>query len=180
MKVYLLLVLSCCFCAPISFGESKIFVPKAKRPISGELYVIVDKSDYELNLYDDEGWIEGYACVFGTKNQGDKMFEGDKKTPNGTFSIIQKRDHKEWTKIMLLDYPTQIDKDLFEQRKKKGLIPKNAKIGGGIAIHGTQPGKDYTVNVFKNWTNGCVSVRKDDILELFDKLPLGTKVTIQP
>ena len=33
------------------------------------------------------------------------------------------------------------------QRKAKGLIPKNAKIGGGIAIHGTWPHDDLAVDL---------------------------------
>ena len=28
----------------------------------------------------------------------------------------------------------------FNERKQRGLIPKNAKIGGGIAIHATTSG----------------------------------------
>ncbi len=42
-------------------------------------YIIVDKSDYELRVYDAEGWYATYPVVFGSKDQNDKLMEGDKK-----------------------------------------------------------------------------------------------------
>ena len=53
-------------------------------------YIIVDKSDYELKVYDDEGWFATYPIVFGSKDLNDKMKEGDKRTPEGQFKIIVK------------------------------------------------------------------------------------------
>src|ERR1700712_1940846 len=47
-------------------------------------YIIIDKSDYELKVYDEEGWYATYPVVFGGKDLGDKMKEGDRKTPNGS------------------------------------------------------------------------------------------------
>ena len=62
------------------------------------------------------------------------------------------------------------------QRKAKGLIPRNAKIGGGIAIHGTWPHDDMAVDLYQNWTNGCISLKNEDVDELYDMLPVGTTV----
>ena len=44
-------------------------------------YIIIDKSDYELKVYDEDGWYATYPIVFGSKDLGDKMKEGDRKTP---------------------------------------------------------------------------------------------------
>jgi murein L,D-transpeptidase YafK len=147
--------------------------------IVGTPYIIVDKSDYELQVYDDEGWYATYPVVFGSKTLDDKMMEGDRKTPEGNYTILSKRPHEKWYKIMVLDYPTKADYAKFNQRKAKGLIPKNAKIGGGIAIHGTWPRDEMVVDYFQNWTNGCVSLKNDEMEELFNMMPIGTKVTIQ-
>ena len=59
---------------------------------------------------------------------------------------------------MLIDFPTKSDLEKFNQRKAKGLIPKNAKIGGGIAIHGTGPTMIWQ-DLFQNWTNGCIALK---------------------
>jgi murein L,D-transpeptidase YafK len=143
-------------------------------------YIIVDKSDYELKVYDDEGWYATYPIVFGSRDMGDKMREGDKKTPNGSFKIILKKIHPKWGHELLLDYPTPESVQRFNQRKAQGLLPKNAKIGNGIAIHATRPQEEWTVDNFYNWTDGCVSVKYTEMKDLFSYIPVGTNVTIQP
>jgi lipoprotein-anchoring transpeptidase ErfK/SrfK len=67
----------------------------------------------------------------------------------------------------------------FRERKSTGQIPKTAKIGGGIGIHGTRPHEEYAVDKFMNWTNGCISVKFSDIEELYQLLPVGTPVEIR-
>ena len=147
--------------------------------LSGKPYIIVDKSDYELKVYDDDGWYATYPVVFGSKSLDDKMIEGDRKTPEGVYKIASKRPHEKWDKMMLIDYPTKADYEKFNQRKAKGLLPKNAKIGGGIGIHGTWQRDEMAVDFFQNWTNGCVSLKNDEIEELYNIIPVGTPVTIQ-
>ncbi len=145
----------------------------------GVTYVIVDKSDYELKVYDEEGWYATYPAVFGSKDMSDKMMEGDKKTPEGSFKIISKRRHEKWHKMLVLDYPNTESWAKFKQRKASGLIPRQAKIGGGIAIHGTWPNDNIVVDDFTNWTQGCVSIKNDDLDEVYDMLPIGTRVIIR-
>jgi murein L,D-transpeptidase YafK len=147
--------------------------------LNGTPYIIVDKSDYELRVYDDDGWYATYPVVFGSKSLDDKMMEGDRKTPEGVYKITRKRIHDKWHLMMNLDYPTPADWNKFKLRKAEGLIPKTAKIGSGIAIHGTWPHDDITVDGFQNWTNGCISLKNEDIDELYEIIPVGTRVTIQ-
>ncbi len=143
-------------------------------------YIIVDKSDYELKVYDEEGWYATYPIVFGSKDLGDKMREGDKKTPNGSFKVILKKIHPKWGPELLLDYPNDESIQKFNQRKAQGVLPGNAKIGNGIAIHATRPQEEWTVDNFYNWTDGCVSVKYTEMKDLFSYIPVGTPVTIQP
>ena len=145
----------------------------------GVVYVIVDKSDYELQVYDDEGWYATYPVVFGSKDLSDKMMAGDRRTPEGDFKIISKKPHEKWHKMLMLDYPTKDSWTRFKERKSQGLIPKGAQIGGGIAIHGTWPKDDIVVDDFTNWTNGCIALKNEDLDELEAILPIGTKVTIR-
>jgi murein L,D-transpeptidase YafK len=143
------------------------------------VYIIVDKSDYELQVYDDEGWYASYPVVFGNKSLADKMVAGDRKTPEGTFKIISKRQHAKWHVMLMLDYPTKESWEKFRQRKAQGLIPKSASIGGGIAVHGTWPNDDIVVDDYTNWTQGCVSMRNEDIDEICEYVQPGTKVIIR-
>jgi murein L,D-transpeptidase YafK len=154
--------------------------PVKKVPAENPYYIIIDKSDYELKVYDEEGWYATYPIVFGSRDLGDKMKEGDKKTPDGNFKVILKKIHPKWSYELLLDYPTGESVQRFNERKKKGLLPKNAKIGSGIAIHATRPEEEWTVDNFYNWTDGCVSVKYTEMKDLFSFIPVGTPVTIKP
>ena len=143
------------------------------------VYIIVDKSDYELQVYDDKGWYATYPVVFGSSSLDDKQMEGDRKTPEGSFHVISKKLHNKWDRFIMLDYPTRESYAKFNERKKRGEIPASAGIGGGVGIHGTWPHEDYQVDKYKNWTNGCISLKNEDVEEIYTFVPVGTRVTIQ-
>jgi murein L,D-transpeptidase YafK len=140
--------------------------------------VVIEKSKYELKVYDEQGWLLTYPVVFGTSELTDKMMEGDRRTPEGKFKIILKKIHPEWGYFLLLDYPTLTDLEKFNSRKKNGLIPSTAKPGGGIGIHATRRNEDRFVDYYYNWTLGCISTKREYAHELYDLLPVGTEVTI--
>ena len=153
----------------------------AKRAILpvGKISIVIDKSDYELSIYDDKGWFATYPCVFGNNSLDDKKMEGDRKTPEGVFHILSKRIHDKWDRFMSLDYPTKESYDKFIQRKQHGEIPSNARIGGSIGIHGTWPHDDFMIDQYKNWTLGCISLKNIDVEEIYTYVQPGTKVTIR-
>ena len=183
LVIFSSLAMSMAFINPINIKES-IKRPITKRnhtkPGDNPYYIIVDKSDYELKVYDDEGWYATYPIVFGSKDLSDKMREGDRRTPNGTFKVILKKIHPKWGPELLLDYPNEESYQRFNERKAKGILPKTAKIGNGIAIHATRPEEEWTIDNFYNWTDGCVSVKYTEMKDLFSYIPVGTPVTIEP
>lgn len=145
----------------------------------GNLSIIIDKSDYELSVYDEKGWYATYPVVFGSNGLDDKRMEGDKKTPEGSFHIISKRVHEKWYRFLALDYPSKESWEKFNLRKQRGEIPASASIGGAIGIHGTWPNEDFIIDKYKNWTLGCISMKKDDVLEIYGYIPIGTSVVIR-
>ena len=164
-----------------SSTEAKAKVAASKRKIVpvGKVYIVIDKSDYELNVYDDKGWYATYPVVFGNNSQDDKQMEGDRKTPEGTFHIIAKKIHDKWDRFMAIDYPTKESYEKFRERKQRGEIPANARIGGDIGIHGTWPHDDYIIDRYKNWTMGCISMKNSDVEDLYGYIQPGTRVTIR-
>jgi murein L,D-transpeptidase YafK len=149
-----------------------------KNYIDNPYYIIISKKDYELKVYDGEGWYATYPCVFGSNDLRDKYFEGDRRTPDGKFKVLLKKIHPKWGFELLLDYPTEESMEKFKERKAEGLIPKNAKIGNGIAIHATRPQEEWTVDYFQNWTDGCISLKYTEAKDLYSYIPVGTPVTI--
>ena len=78
---------------------SKLSTETKKRTLAGDarilpvgtVYIIIDKSDYELNVYDDRGWFATYPVVFGNNTLDDKKMEGDRCTPEGVFHVVSKK-----------------------------------------------------------------------------------------
>ncbi len=170
------------FLSFIVIGFFFLITTSFRAPEAGadDYYIVITKSRYEMTLYNANGtWLITYPVVFGSKDMGDKMMAGDRKTPEGTYHITSKRPHPKWDDFLALDYPTQEDYEKFNERKAEGLIPQNAKIGGAIGIHGTWPHEDFAIDQYQNWTMGCVSTKNEYIEELFAKVPVGTKVIIK-
>lgn len=165
------------------------FSPKPEGPGGGHLdpknvdvdkvFLLIDKSNYTLYLYEDVTLLKTYRVVFGNNDLKDKMMEGDRRTPEGTFHIVAKRYDKRWNRFLLLDYPTDNSRQKFEERKASHIIPASASIGGGIGIHGTWPNEGIVIDWKQNWTNGCISMKNSDVDELFKLVKVGTPVVIR-
>lgn len=157
---------------------------KAKKVIDSlkldkrKIYIQIDKSKYTLTLKVSETAIKSYPVVLGFNPVDDKMKEGDGCTPEGTFKIRSQYPHKSWNKFIWIDYPTTESWKKFKQRKKDGVIPKNAKIGGEIGIHGVPKGADMAIDLGRNWTLGCISLKNKDVDEVYSLVKAGTKIVI--
>ena len=153
---------------------------KAFKKVHGDnpYYIIISKKDYELKVYDDEGWYATYPCVFGSSDIRDKYMEGDKRTPEGKFKVLLKKINPKWGFELLLDYPNEESIQKFKERIAEGLVPRNARIGSGIAIHATRPQEEWTVDYYQNWTDGCISLKYTEAKDLYSYIPVGTPVTI--
>ena len=143
------------------------------------VYIVIDKRKYELSVYDAKGWFATYPVVFGNGSLEDKKMEGDRNTPEGTFKINAKRPHAKWDRFISIDYPNQESLEKFNTRKQRGEIPGWAKPGGAIGIHGTWPNEDFVVDKYKNWTEGCISLKRRDVEDLYRYILVGTPVTIR-
>lgn len=170
------------FSAPVpAVTNSASRILKADRlAANGTFYIIVSKKAYELKVYDDLGWYATYPCVFGSNDLRDKYMEGDKRTPEGEFRVVFKKNNGKWAYQLTLDYPNPQSLEKFRQRKAKGVIPNTARVGGGIAIHGTRPQEEWTVDYYQNWTDGCISLKYQEAKDLYSYIPIGTRVTITP
>jgi murein L,D-transpeptidase YafK len=142
-------------------------------------YVVVEKSQNTITLYDNDDWVVQWPCTFGSDDLSDKKYQGDRRTPEGRFTILRKYNHAKWHKMLMLDYPTDADRAKFEARKRSGEIPASAKIGGDIGIHGTWPREDWAIENLQSWTQGCISMRNDHLDELYNMVGEGTVVIVK-
>ena len=124
--------------------------------------LVVDKAEQLLYLYrhDENGQVSlerVMQCSTGG-NLGDKMVEGDKKTPNGYYIFNQKLLPRELPPIYgTLAYPTDYP-NFWDKKLGRG--------GYGIWIHGiNKPLVDYD-------SNGCVELENADIAKMEELIRL--------
>ncbi len=138
--------------------------------------IVVVKSKRVMVLFDANNTVlSRHRISLGKNNVGTKLKQGDYKTPEGTYSIINKSLDKVYYKKILLDYPSQEDR---ERSKNLGF-----SAGGGITIH-AQPnwnwdghGNDYTLS--HDWTEGCIAVTNEGMNAIWNSIAVGTEIEIR-
>ena len=156
-----------------------------KRPLVSPR-IVVKKADRKLLLYSADKLVRTYHVGLGLSPVGDKVREGDRRTPEGDFYIFTKNDKSAFYLSLGVSYPnaahatrglrdgliTKAQYDsIIRALNAKQAPPQNTKLGGDIYIHGNGAGRD--------WTWGCVALENDDVRELFNAVPVGTPVRIQ-
>jgi hypothetical protein len=145
--------------------------------------VMVFKSQHRLVVYYQGHLYKEYHAVFGRNlDPGTKLWSGDRRTPEGAYTIVAKRLNSRWRYFLKLSYPNNVDRARYEELVSRGEVPRfrgrAISAGDGIGIHGTDEPILNTGNV--NWTTGCISVDNGSIDELETLLPVGTLVVIKP
>jgi hypothetical protein len=149
--------------------------------------LLVEKSRRTLSVFSAGRPVKTYRIALGARPVGDKVREGDKRTPEGAFYVCVKNDGSKYTRSLGLSYPNTEDAErgvtdgLISKREQRAINdairhfrrpPYNTKLGGEIAIHGGGTGHD--------WTAGCIALSDADALELYPRVALGTPVEIRP
>jgi len=140
----------------------------------------IDKSDSTLTLYYRREPLKTYPVVFGSAPEGDKLYDGDGRTPEGEFAIRDRYLHPNWSRFLWLNYPTEESRAKYQQAKQAGRIPPTAVIGGDIAIHGVPENRDDLIDQQINWTQGSIALKNRDVGEIYQVVQVGTVVTIVP
>jgi hypothetical protein len=145
--------------------------------------VMVYKKRHLLIVYYKGRLFRTYHAVFGrNRDDGTKEYEGDRRTPEGVYTIIEKHRSYRWRWFLTLNYPNLIDRLRYDELIDDRDLPMHdghvVGVGGRIGIHGTDNPILNRGNV--NWTTGCISVDNDSISQLEKTLPVGTIVIIKP
>jgi murein L,D-transpeptidase YafK len=135
--------------------------PWPEEPAAGSFYLVMDKSKNELTVRSllQAGKVYRTLRAISGTNLGDKVREGDLKTPEGIYFIERRIPQGRLTAehgpaAFELNYPNAVDR-----------IYK--RTGGGIWIHGV----DSEKRLEKRFdTRGCVAVSNSDILDLGSRL----------
>lgn len=147
--------------------------------IHDSMMVYIDKTNYLVALVYRRKRIRQYRAVFGPDRLKDKMKEGDRCTPEGWFKILSKKEHSNWQKFILLDYPNDSSYAKFNNRKRTGQIASSAQIGGSVGIHGTFLSGVRMIDWGMGWTDGCIAMKPEDIEDFYQFVWPGTRVYVK-
>jgi len=151
------------------------FFPTEKLPSTTKIdSLIVLKSERKMDVYSNGKIVKTYAISLGKQPIGAKEFQGDNKTPEGIYYINDKNPNSVCYKNLGISYPNEED---IAKSKKLGK-----PTGGDIKIHGILNSKGWVGKFHRwvDWTNGCVAVTNSEMEELYNLVPIGTKIEIKP
>ena len=163
---------------------------------AGQFEIEISKSKQELLVKDANKVVKRYQIAHGRGGKGTKYKVGDKKTPVGVYKIMDFRSESRFHFFMQLNYPNLLDawsgyKNKIISAKEFDAIataisnqqkpPQNTVLGGYIGIHGLGDENPEKLNLHKssNWTEGCIALTNDEIMELRQFVNIGTKVVIR-
>jgi len=138
----------------------------------------IDKSEHILSIFNENKLLKKYPIVLGNNLLNDKLCEGDRCTPEGTFHILNKYKHHKWSRFLWLNYPTNESRKKHAMAIKNNHIPENARIGGEVGIHGVPKNCDWYIDSNINWTLGCISMKNKDVNELYPFISEKTEIKI--
>ena len=133
---------------------------------SQPLLVIVKKSEYKLYLFKEGKEIKSYDVAIG-KNPGQKQRVGDKTTPTGDFRVDEIIDSQYWTH--------DFNDGNGEREGAYGPWFISLETGwNGIGIHGTHDPSSIRTMI----SEGCIRMNNDNVAELKELIPIGSKVVV--
>lgn len=171
---------------PLSSDDEAINRRPLRLPLR-DPRLVVKKGARRLELFSGGERVRVRRVVLGFSPEGDKVRQGDGRTPEGEFYVCLKNDRSNFYLSLGLNYPSAEDAErglrdklitpaqarrITRASAARQCPPWNTALGGEIFIHGGGTGSD--------WTWGCVALENEHIKELFDSLPNGTPVRIEP
>lgn len=133
--------------------------------------VVVNKSERRMYLLNNADILKAYDVDLGFAPAGKKQFEGDGKTPEGTYMVDKRNPNSKFHLSVGISYPNAED---IEYARSMGKRP-----GGDIFIHG-KPNTNRRLAKKDNWTAGCIAVKNREIEQIYAMVRDGTPITIRP
>ena len=136
--------------------------------------VIVRKSTRKLYLLKKGRIINSYDIRLGLNPDGDKVQEGDFRTPEGLYLLDQKITDSEFFMAIHISYPDTGD---IRDASELGVDP-----GGNIMIHGLPNELKQPMHYYRDrdWTNGCIAVSNSALVEIWLQTRINTPIEIYP
>jgi murein L,D-transpeptidase YafK len=142
--------------------------------------VVVYKMRRQLHIIENGEITKTYPVMIGSK-RGKKRMQGDRKTPEGSYVIDWHNPNSKFYLSLHINYPNAEDR---QYARENGISDP----GDNIFIHGvpkkvlgmTDPEQIYQFLKYENWTQGCIALSNKDMKEIYELIPDGTILEINP
>jgi murein L,D-transpeptidase YafK len=173
LKLLLLFLLVLCVAALAVAAYARLnFNPLPRDAVADR--VLVEKSARRLTLLRNGNPLKTYRVALGRGPVGAKEYEGDHRTPEGTYTIDFHKPDSDYHMALHVSYPEQHD---IDRAAVQGL-----SAGSDIMIHGLPNGRGWIGRFHRrnDWTAGCVAVTDFEIEEIYRAVPDGTPIDLRP
>ncbi len=136
--------------------------------------VVVHKAGRKMELFRDGALIASYRISLGLAPSGQKQREGDFRTPEGRYRLTRRNAQSDFFLAVQVSYPEAADLSLA---RKHGWAP-----GGSIMVHGLPNYLKYSRERYlsTDWTDGCIALSNEDMLDFWLLTGQGTPIEIRP
>lgn len=129
----------------------------------------VHKAERKMYLLHNGEVLESYDVALGFAPLGHKQFEGDGKTPEGTYTISHRNPKSNYHLSLGVSYPNDADREFAALAEKP--------TGGDIFIHGNSKRRGKNQG---DWTAGCIAVTDREVEVIYSMIKPGTVIHILP
>lgn len=154
----------------VLFVFEKIKTDKKLAEVERAAFMVVNKEDFSIKVYDYNGEIKFESGISCGKGLGNKQVIGDMKTPEGIFRVCDIQDASDW------GHDFKDGKGKIKGAYGPVFIRLDVPGHKGIGIHGTHKPE----SIGTRDTEGCIRLENTEICRLKDFAYLGMVVIISP
>lgn len=137
-------------------------------------HIVVRKAERKLYLMRGDEVLRSFRIALGLSPQGHKMREGDFRTPEGRYQLVERKANSDYFLAIRISYPNATD---VSRSRSRGDDP-----GGAIMIHGLPNNPTRSIEYYRraDWTNGCIAVSNSDMVDIWLMTARNTPIEILP
>jgi murein L,D-transpeptidase YafK len=149
-------------------------VPVAAASFEQADRVVVRKAERKLYLMKGDSVLRSFRIALGLSPEGHKVREGDFRTPEGSYELVERKPDSDFFLAIRISYPNTLD---MRRSRAKGYDP-----GGAIMIHGQPNNPSRSPEYYRraDWTNGCIAVSNSDMVDIWLMTGRNTPIEILP
>jgi lipoprotein-anchoring transpeptidase ErfK/SrfK len=162
--------------------------------VTTDVWVSIDTEQLSLAVMRGDSPVETFENIaIGSRGPTLVRKRDDSTTPLGEFTITEIRRSERFKMFMAINYPNldHTERAFADHRISareyralryeldRGLPPpQGTSLGGQLGIHGVGRG-DMKVHETINWTEGCIALTNEQLLELAKWVVVGTRVVVR-